>query len=107
MTSWYRERKKKNFLKKNWQEACQNLQIQKIKSVLFVPRTERGELFNRLWEEKSGTQLCRILCKRNPWVGQDCGDSEAGGGDCRRRNITYIRKGGGEGEGEGDGETEA
>ena len=48
--------------------------------------------------ERSGTQLSRILCQRNPWAGEDCsrpdclvcGDGEAGGGDCRRRNITYI-----------------
>ena len=44
--------------------------------------------------EKSGSQLPRILCKRNPWAGQDygrpdcvvCGETEAGGGDCRRKH---------------------
>ena len=90
-------------------------QNKKIKAVLFVPRTERGELLSRLKEEEakltditgyrvklvesSGTQLSRILCKRNPWAGQDCGrpdclvcgEGEAGGGDCRRRNITYVK----------------
>ena len=86
----------------------------KIKAVLFVPRSEKGELLSRLKEEEakladitgyrvklvksSGTQLSRILCQRNPWAGQDCGrpdclvcgESEVGGGDCRRRNITYV-----------------
>ena len=91
-----------------------NPEKKKIKAVLFVPRTEKGELLNRLREEEikladttgyrvklvesSGTQLARILCQRNPWAGQDCGrpdclvcgESEAGGGDCKRRNITYV-----------------
>ena len=120
-TSWYRE--KKNFLKKSAQNPGKKFskkqkksdpQNKKIKAVLFVPRTERGELLSRLKEEEakltditgyrvklvesSGTQLSRILCKRNPWAGQDCGrpdclvcgEGEAGGGDCRRRNITYV-----------------
>ena len=60
----------------------------KIKAVLFVPRSEKGELLSRLKEEEakladitgyrvklvesSGTQLSRILCQRNPWAGEDC-----------------------------------
>ena len=118
-TSWYRE--KRNFLKKGTGipgrksfKRSKSTTQKKIKSVLFVPRTERGELLRRLREEeskladitgyrvklveRSGTQLARILCQRNPWAGQDCGrpdclvcgDSEVGGGDCRRRNITYV-----------------
>ena len=118
-TSWYRE--KRNFLKKGPRipgrkssKRSKSATQKKIKSVLFVPRTERGELLRRLREEetkladitgyrvklveRSGTQLSRILCQKNPWAGQDCGradclvcgDSEVGGGDCRRRNITYV-----------------
>ena len=102
---------KKKFSKKQKKSDPQN---KKIKAVLFVPRTERGELLSRLKEEEAkltditgyrvklvespGTQLSRILCKRNPWAGQDCGrpdclvcgEDDAGGGDCRRRNITYV-----------------
>ena len=91
-TSWYRE--KKNFLKKSAQipgkkfskkQKKSDPQNKKIKAVLFVPRTERGELLSRLKEEEAkltditgyrvklvespGTQLSRILCKRNPWAG--------------------------------------
>ena len=117
-TSWFKERERKRILTKR----TQNSSAQKrkpgpqleIKSVMFVPRSEKGELLKRLKEEeskladltgyrvrlveRSGTQLSRILCQRNPWAGEDCsrpdclvcGDGEAGGGDCRRRNITYI-----------------
>ena len=82
-----------------------------IKSVLFVPRTEGGELIKRLRKkeaelaeiteyrvklvERSGTQIRKILCKKNPFAGQNCFREycmickEGGKGDCRRRNITY------------------
>ena len=76
----------------------------KIKSILFVPRTEGGELLKKLRVEESkladitgyrvklverpGTQISRILCQKNLWSGEDCGrtdcqvfgDGEEGGG---------------------------
>ena len=121
-TSWYKPRRDMN--KPGYKSSATGRKTKKesgkarpppqIKSVLFVPRTEGGELLQRLREEerkladisgyrvklveRPGTQISRILCQRNPWAGDDCGrpdclvcgDGEEGGGDCRRRNITYI-----------------
>ena len=46
--------------------------------------------------EKAGTMVKRILTKSDPWAGGQCGrqhclicSTEEGGGDCRRRNVTY------------------
>ena len=80
-------------------------------SVLFVPKTPGGELARRLRQaetelealtgdkvkivEKAGTMVKRILTKSNLWAGGQCGRQEClvcsteGGGDCRRRNVTY------------------
>ena len=82
-------------------------------TVIFVSRTPGGELVNRLRQaeaelsgllgdrikfvERAGTMLKNIFHKSNPQAGQDCGrltclvhsHGESGGGDCKRRNITY------------------
>ena len=84
-----------------------------VKSVLFVPHTPGSELAKRLRKEeervskvagyrvkiveRTGTQLRRILCKKNPFTGLPCGRerclscrNEKTAGQCRRRNITYM-----------------
>ena len=81
-------------------------------TVLFVPRTPYGELARKLRlaeeaiekitgdrikiVEKAGTMLKRVLHKSNPWAGGPCGrpdclvcSHEKGGGNCKKRNITY------------------
>ena len=81
-------------------------------TVLFVPRTVGGELARKLRQaeeeiekitgdrikivERAGTMLKRILHKSNPWAGGPCGrvdclvcKHEKGGGNCKRRNVTY------------------
>ena len=84
-----------------------------IMSVLFVPKTEGGELATRLRQEeemvsrvtadkikiqeRSGRMLKSILHQSNPWAGEPCGRPDclicSGGeenpGDCQRRNIVY------------------
>ena len=84
-----------------------------IRSLLFVPRTNGGELARRLRKEeerlsemtgyrvkiveRSGTQIRRVLCKKNPWAGDHCQrencmvcNQEGGGGDCKRRSVVYL-----------------
>ena len=85
----------------------------KIRSLLFVPRTNGGELARRLRKEeenlaemtgyrvkiveRSGTQMRRVLCSKNPWAGEHCQrenclvcNQEGGGGDCKRRSVVYM-----------------
>ena len=81
-------------------------------TVLFIPRTQNGELARRMRQaetdlekltgfkvkivEKAGTMIKRIVTNSNPWAGGPCGRPEClvckhenGGGNCRKRNITY------------------
>ena len=81
-------------------------------TVLFVPKTKGGELARRLRlaeneiakitgdrikiVERAGVMIKRILHKSNPWAGSNCMRDdclvcrhERGGGDCKKRNITY------------------
>ena len=81
-------------------------------AVLFVPKTPGGELAKRLKTvendlekmtgervkivERAGIMIKRILHKSNPWAGGNCGREgclvcrfEKGGGDCKKRNVTY------------------
>ena len=81
-------------------------------AVLFVAKTPGGELAKRLRleeneiermtgdrikiVERAGVMVKRILHKSNPWAGGNCGRGaclicrqEKGGGDCKKRNITY------------------
>ena len=81
-------------------------------TVLFVPRTKGGELASKIRKaetelesitgykvkivERSGTMIKRIVVKSNPWAGGPCGMPEClvckhenGGGDCKKRSITY------------------
>ena len=115
-----REKKEKPNNKKNPGET-------EIRSVLFVPRTKGGELARRLRNEeekmaeitgyrvkiveKSGSQVRRTLCSKNPWAGSKCQrencmvcKQEGGKGDCRRRNVVYqtscVQCKGEEGEGD-------
>ena len=88
-----------------------NSQSFKVKSVVFVPRTQSSKLVKLLRseeqrlavttgyrvkiQERSGVQLRRILVKKNPVPSIECGREnclvckENGSGDCRRRNILY------------------
>ena len=83
----------------------------KIKSVIFVPRTPSSRLYKQLRaeelrlaeitgyrvkvQERVGTQLRRILVKKNPLPEIPCGHESCmmckngKGGQCRRRNISY------------------
>ena len=83
----------------------------KVKSVIFVPRTPSSRLCKQLRAEeqrlavitgyrvkvqdRGGTQLRRILCRKNPYREIPCGRQSCmvckngKGGQCRRRNITY------------------
>ena len=83
----------------------------KTRSVLFVPRTAFSKLTKMLRDEErklsgitgykvkiqevNGTQLRRILCRKNPFQGIKCQRptcmvcKEHGKGDCRRRSVTY------------------
>ena len=84
-----------------------------IRSLLFVPRTKGGELAKRLRREeekisemtgykikiveRSGGQVRRILCSKNPWAGSHCQrekcmvcNQEGGGGECKRRSVVYM-----------------
>ena len=81
-------------------------------TVLFIPKTPGGDLARKLRlaeeeiekitgdkikiVERAGIMLKRVLFKSNPWAGGHCGRSEClvcshekGGGDCRKRNVTY------------------
>ena len=80
---------------------------------MFVPHTPGSKLANRLRKEerrvssitgyrvkiveRTGTQLQRMFCKKNPFSGLPCGrekcltcKDEKNSGTCRKRNITYI-----------------
>ena len=84
-----------------------------MKSVLFVPHTPGSELAKRLRREeervssvagyrvkiveRTGSQIRRMLCKKNPFSGLPCGREkclscrdEKTVGQCRNRNITYM-----------------
>ena len=115
-TTWFKEKNKNkrepNISKNNKKGNSHTRQsAPEIKSVLFVPRTNGGELLRRLRKretelagifgyrvklvERAGTQIRMILCKKNPFAGQNCLRDycmickEGGKGDCKRRNITY------------------
>ena len=116
-TSWYKN-KNKNKIQKNLKtrknpKTNENNNILEVKSVLFVPHTPGSELAKRLRKEeervssvagyrvkiveRTGTQIRRILCKKNPFTGLPCGREkclscrdEKTAGKCRIRNITYM-----------------
>ena len=118
-TTWYKKKKENNESKKDGQEGKkragdtdQNKQITPIVSVMFVPRTEGGELAKRLRQEeeiiskitgnkvkiqeKSGTMIQRILHKSDPWSKEPCDRpdclvcmGEDNAGECKRRNVLY------------------
>ena len=110
------EKRKPSSEGKRWcTQAAQANQAKTMQTVtvLFVPRTPGGELASRLRKaeeelsvitgdkikivEKTGVMMKRILHRSNPWAGDLCGRVDClvcmhggeGGGDCRRRNITY------------------
>ena len=116
-TSWYKNNNKnkiqKNHKTRKNQKLNENNNMLEVKSVLFVPHTPGSELAKRLRKEeervskvagyrvkiveRTGTQLRRILCKKNPFTGLPCGRerclscrNEKTAGQCRRRNITYM-----------------
>ena len=115
-TSWFKSKggqKKtasfsKNIKRKNTKSSSKSL---RVKSVLFVPRSNSSKLCKMLRaeeqklasitgyrvaiKERNGLQLRRILCVKNPFGNMFCGRQncmvckEGGKGDCRRRNICY------------------
>ena len=114
-TSWYRNKNNKTTKKskKSNNKKTENNNYLEVKSVVFVPHTPGSELAKRLRNEESrvssitgyrvkivertGTQLRRILCKKNPFAGVSCGRekclvcrNEKTAGTCRKRNITYM-----------------
>ena len=88
-TSWYKNNNKnkiqKNHKTRKNQKLYENNNMLEVKSVLFVPHTPGSELAKRLRKEeervsrvagyrvkiveRTGTQLRRILCKKNLFTG--------------------------------------
>ena len=115
-TSWYKNNKNTKKMKnsKNRNQKNKNkTEHLEVKSVMFVPHTPGSKLANRLRKEerrvssitgyrvkiveRTGTQLWRMFCKKNPFSGLPCGrekcltcKDEKNSGTCRKRNITYI-----------------
>ena len=101
----------KNTQKKVKKDKSKTSPSLKVKSVVFVPRTPSSKLAKLLRaeeqrlavttgyrvkiQERSGTQLRRILCSKSPLPTIPCGRDSClmckvdGSGDCRRRNILY------------------
>ena len=104
----------KKFLGKKGDDRNENCKKQDKSpiGVLFVPKTPGAELAKRLRAaenelekltgerikivERAGMMVKRILHKSNPWAGGNCGRDaclvcryEKGGGDCKKRNVTY------------------
>ena len=114
-TTWFRAAKRNGDSDKGSTRRKENKEKTprkaEIRSVLFVPSTKGGDLARRLRKEeekmteltgyrvkiveKSGTQVRRTLCRKNPWAGSNCQREKCmvckqkGGGDCRRRNVVY------------------
>ena len=123
-TKWYKRKKKIEGGNKQKGERKRDLHKEKtdrgdsnkVKAVLFVPRTSRGELAKRIREkeielekvtgfrfkvvERAGTNLEKILHKSNPWAGKDCGrvkcllcetkgKSDEQPQSCSKRNTVY------------------
>ena len=114
-TSWFKNKNPQKITKKiskKYQNSKKNQKtIPKVKSVLFVPRSTGSKLCKMLRAEeqklteitgyrikvveRSGDQIRRILCKKDPFEGAPCGRETCmvckpeGKGNCRRRNITY------------------
>ena len=116
-TTWYKKKEKneknenrKGRMKGDTRQQCNTTPVV---SVLFVPKTEGGELARRLRkeeeiiskitgdkikiQERSGTMLKRILHKSNPWAKEPCEKpdclvcmgGEENAGECKRRNVVY------------------
>ena len=114
-TSWFKSKNPQKItqkISKKYQNSKKNQKtIPKVKSVLFVPRSTGSKLCKMLRAEeqklteitgyrikvveRSGDQIRRILCKKDPFEGAPCGRETCmvckpeGKGNCRRRNITY------------------
>ena len=117
-TTWYKTSKKENGRqetnkrnRKEGEKAKERGEKIEIRSVLFVPRTRRGELAARLRKEeeeisrltgykvkiveRSGMKVQGILHNSNPWADELCEREDCpicvreGGGQCKKRNIVY------------------
>ena len=85
------------------------------KSILFVPRRNKGELITRLrlgqkklfniinnriqFVERGGTRLNSVLVKKNPWEDHSCERVKCricpgteGASKCRKRSVLYQNK---------------
>ena len=119
--NWYKQKRsqgdnKKTTGRRKEKQPCKSKSAAKVRSLLFVPYTEGGELARRLREEeekladvtgykvkiveRAGQPLKRILHKSNPWEGEDCGRdncllciSQSGTDEkphsCKKRNVVY------------------
>ena len=119
--NWYKQKRsqgdnKKTTGRRKEKQPCKSKSAAKVRSLLFVPYTEGGELARRLREEeekladvtgykvkiveRAGQPVKRILHKSNPWEGEDCGRekcllciSQSGKEEkphsCKKRNIVY------------------
>ena len=103
---------KKPIMYKNGEEHMEPM------AVIHVPCTPNSGLIDELregeaqmtritgvrfkFEEKAGMQLSRVICKTDPWAGQDCERVDcpmcettmqvegAKGQDCSKRNVLYL-----------------
>ena len=117
-TTWYKTSKKENGRqeankknrKEGWKAKEKGEKIE-LRSVLFVPRTRRGELAARLRKEeeeiarltgykvkiveRAGMKVQGILHKSNSWADELCEREDCpicvreGGGQCKKRNVVY------------------
>ena len=114
-TSWYKDNKKKNSKSSNFKKRKFNKNHKgapQVKAVLFVPRSNDSLLCKRLraeeskladitgWRckivEKSGDQLRRILCQKNPFI-MPCNRKDTcmvcwGKGSKERRQCGTVQK---------------